>query len=204
MIWKVQWPGSTLRPTSSRSIRSAIWVWPAFRRASTAQPSWMSDDPVSWWNVYRWPRARSQVSNASDNLPRASTVVSSTLSGVGRPGRSSVGTSLMGRLSPRQSSVGGPVRPRRLSAETGDLVGLVVSEVALVPEPLGLLLGVTLPGQDVGRYPVEEPAVVGDHHGAAREVQQRVLQRLQGLHVQVVGRLVEQQQVAAHLQGQGE
>jgi hypothetical protein len=48
--------------------------------------------------------------------------------------------------------------------------------------------------------PVEEPAVVGDDHGAAGELQQRVLERLQGLDVEVVGGLVEQQHVAALLE----
>ncbi len=36
-----------------------------------------------------------------------------------------------------------------------------------------------------------------DHDGAAGEVQQGFLERAQGLDVEVVGRLVEQQQVAA-------
>src|SRR4028118_1230742 len=124
----------------------------------------MSDDPVSWWKVYRWPRARSQVSSASDSFPSASTVASVTPSGVVRPGRSSPGTSLIASR-PSQPAVGGPVRTRRLGPEPGDLVGLVVGEVALVPEPLGLLLVVALPGQDVGGHPVQEPPVVGDDHG---------------------------------------
>ena len=51
---------------------------------------------------------------------------------------------------------------------------------------------------------VEEPPVVRGDHGAAGEVQQRVLERRQRLDVEVVGRLVEQQQVAAHLQRQRE
>ena len=36
-----------------------------------------------------------------------------------------------------------------------------------------------------------------DHHGAAGEVEERVLERAQRVDVEVVGRLVEQQQVAA-------
>ena len=52
------------------------------------------------------------------------------------------------------------VRAGRLRAESGDLVGLVVGEVALVPEPFGLVLVVAFPGEDVGRDPIEEPAVV--------------------------------------------
>ena len=49
---------------------------------------------------------------------------------------------------------------------------------------------------------VQEPTVVADDHGAARELDQRVLQRFERLDVQIVGGLVEQQQVAALLQGQ--
>ena len=47
---------------------------------------------------------------------------------------------------------------------------------------------------------VEEPAVVRDHDGAAGEVEQRLLERAQRVDVEVVGRLVEQQQVAARAQ----
>ena len=43
---------------------------------------------------------------------------------------------------------------------------------------------------------------MGDHHSAAREFEQRVFEGFQGLDVQIVGGLVEQQQVAALLQGQ--
>lgn len=45
---------------------------------------------------------------------------------------------------------------------------------------------------------------MGDHDGAAGELQQGVLQRAEGLDVQVVGGLVEQQQVAALLEGERE
>src|SRR3954452_654509 len=75
-----------------------------------------------------------------------------------------------------------PVRPGGLDAEPLDLVLLVVLEVALEPEPLR----VALVGEDVRRHPVEEPAVVADDDGAARELQQRALQAGQRLDVQVV------------------
>jgi hypothetical protein len=45
---------------------------------------------------------------------------------------------------------------------------------------------------------------VGDDHGAARERKERLLERAQGVDVEVVGRLVEQQQVAAAAQQLGE
>ncbi|ELP47394.1 30S ribosomal protein S5 [Mycobacterium avium subsp. paratuberculosis S5] len=98
--------------------------------------------------------------------------------------------------------MGHSVRPGRFGAEPFDLVLLVRSEVALEPEPLGLVVVVTLPGQDVRAGAVQEPAVVRDDHRAAREIHQRVLQRAQGLDVQVVGRLVQQDQVAALLEGE--
>jgi hypothetical protein len=46
-------------------------------------------------------------------------------------------------------------------------------------------------------HAVEEPAVVADHDGAAREGQQAVLQRAQRVDVEVVRRFVQQQHVAA-------
>src|SRR6185503_2417176 len=51
--------------------------------------------------------------------------------------------------------------------------------------------------EDVGGDAIEEPAIVRDHHRAAGEVEQRVLERAQRVDVEVVGRLVEEQQVAA-------
>ena len=43
---------------------------------------------------------------------------------------------------------------------------------------------------------------MGDHHGTPRELLQRVLQRTEGLDVEIVGGFVEQQQIAAFLEGQ--
>src|SRR5512132_3552963 len=97
-------------------------------------------------------------------------------------------------------AVRGAVRAGGLDAEPLDLVLLVVLEVALEPEPLR----VALIGEDVRRHAVEEPPVVAHDHGAAGELQQRALQAGQGLDVQVVRGLVEQQQVATLLEGQGE
>ena len=65
-------------------------------------------------------------------------------------------------------------------------------------------LAVALEGEDVRRDAVEEPAVVADDHGAAGIVEQRLLERAQRVDVEVVGRLVEQQQVGALLQHLGE
>ena len=76
------------------------------------------------------------------------------------------------------------------------LVGLVVGEVALEPYRLGL----ALEREDMGNDAVEEPAIVGDDDRAAAEVEQRLFQRTQGFDIEVVGRFIEQQQVAAALQ----
>ena len=68
--------------------------------------------------------------------------------------------------------------------------------VGVVPlEPRDLV--VSLEGQHVCGNAVEEPAVVRDHHRAAGEGEERLLQRAQRVDVEVVGRLVEQQQVPA-------
>src|SRR3954453_18157464 len=80
---------------------------------------------------------------------------------------------------------------------------------ARLPHPRGVLrpvafeprdLRVPLERKDVRGDAVEEPAVVSDHDRAACEVQQRVLERAQRVHVEIVRRLVEEQHVAAALQ----
>src|SRR6201999_2148425 len=103
-------------------------------------------------------------------------------------------------LTAGELAVGDAVRAGGLGAEALDLVLLVGLEVALEPEPVRA----ALPGQDVRRDPVEEPAVVGRDDRAAGELQERVLQARQGLDVEVVGGLVEQEQVAALLEGERE
>ena len=92
--------------------------------------------------------------------------------------------------------------PGGLLTQPGHLVLLVVGEVTFIPEPAWRPGGVlALPGENVGGHLVEELAVVRDGHGATGELQQGVLQRLQCLDVQVVGRLVQQQQVAPLFEG---
>ena len=91
------------------------------------------------------------------------------------------------------------VRAGRILAEACHLVLLVGLEVAFEPVPLGRVLVIALPRQDVRGDAVEEPTIVGDDHGAAGEAEQRVFKGFQRLDVQIVGGLVEQQQVAALL-----
>jgi hypothetical protein len=71
-----------------------------------------------------------------------------------------------------------------LGAEAAVAVGLVVLVVALKPFDLA----VALERQHVSRDPVEEPAIVADHHRAAGELEERVLERAQRVDVEVVGR----------------
>src|SRR5882724_90366 len=61
-------------------------------------------------------------------------------------------------------------------------------------------LGVALEGEDMCCNAIEEPAIVRNDHRAARERHQRVLEGAQRFDIQVIGRLVEQQDVAASLQ----
>ncbi len=53
----------------------------------------------------------------------------------------------------------------------------------------------------MGGDAVEEPAIVGDDSDAAGEFEQRIFERAQGFHVEVVGGFVEQQHVAAGDEG---
>src|ERR1700744_3104529 len=78
-----------------------------------------------------------------------------------------------------EPAVGHPGRSRRVGAEPLYLVFPIGAEVALEPEPLGLVVVVALPGQDVRAGAVQEPAIVRNHHRAAGEFHQRVLQRAQ-------------------------
>src|SRR5690606_36047804 len=93
-----------------------------------------------------------------------------------------------------------PVRLDCSVAEAALLVFLVGLEVALEP----LDVAVALEGQDVRGDTIEEEAVVADDHRAAREVLERRLEGRQCLSIEVVGRLVQEQQVAAFLQHLGE
>src|ERR1700761_2852356 len=75
-----------------------------------------------------------------------------------------------------EPSVSHPVWTGRFDTEPFDFVLLVGTEVAFEPEPLGLVVLVSLPRQDVGARPVEEPAVVGNHHRATGEFLQCIFQ----------------------------
>jgi hypothetical protein len=92
------------------------------------------------------------------------------------------------------------VRLVGVDAEAALLVGLVVLEVALEPFDMA----VAFEGQHVGGDAVEEPAVMADDHGAAGESSSASSSARKRVDVEVVGRLVEQQQVGAGLQHLGQ
>src|SRR5690349_13246134 len=83
------------------------------------------------------------------------------------------------RLVSGKAAVGHPVRTGRFDTKSFHFVFLVGGEVAFEPEPFGLVVVVALPRENVRAGAVEEPPVVGDHHSAAGEVLQRILQRTQ-------------------------
>src|SRR5450631_1268868 len=68
--------------------------------------------------------------------------------------------------------------------------------VAFEPEDLR----VALEGEDMSCDAVKEPAIVRDDDRATRERDQRIFERAQRFDIEVIGRLVEQQDVAAGLQ----
>ena len=77
---------------------------------------------------------------------------------------------------------------------------LVVADVAFEEAHLA----VALEGEDVRRDPVEEPAVMADDDDAAGKRLEAGLERPQRVDVEVVGRLVEEQDVAPGLQQLGQ
>src|SRR5207247_5815835 len=96
-----------------------------------------------------------------------------------------------------------------LVAETVRLLGsgtqslLAVSFVVLVVALEPFRVAVPLERQHVGGNPVEEPAIVADDDGATREGEEGVLEGTEGVHVEVVGGLVQEEQVAAGLEQLG-
>src|SRR5262245_46895570 len=93
-------------------------------------------------------------------------------------------------------SVLDPVRLVGGGTKTALAVDLVVLVVPLEPDHLA----VALEGEHVCRDPIQKPAIVTDDDGTSREVEQRLFQRPQRVDVEVVGWLVQQQQVAAAAQ----
>ena len=83
------------------------------------------------------------------------------------------------------------MRLRRFDAQSLALVFLVFAVVPVEPEDLRI----ALESEDVRSHAIEEPAIVRDDDRASGEILQRFLQRRQGVDVEIVRRLVEQQNV---------
>src|SRR4029450_10342606 len=79
------------------------------------------------------------------------------------------------------------VRARPLFAQPFDLVVLVFAVISFEEHPLRLVLG----SEDMRCDAIEKPAVVRDHHDAARELEKCLLERPQRLDIEVVRRLVQ-------------
>src|SRR5579884_3115230 len=99
-------------------------------------------------------------------------------------------------LPPGQSPIPDPMRAFGLFAEPFLPVGFVLAVVAFEPDDAA----VALEGQDVGGDTVQEPAVVAAHDGAAAEGFEPFFQRAQGVHVEIVRRLIQQDEIRAFLE----
>ena len=85
-------------------------------------------------------------------------------------------------------------------AKTARLVNFILRIAALEEKDLTI----ALEGKNVGTDSVEEPAVVADNHSTAGKCFQTFFQCTQRVHVDIVGRLIEEQYVAFLLQRQGQ
>src|SRR5262245_4763707 len=88
------------------------------------------------------------------------------------------------------------MRLLRRCTQTALPIRFVVLIVAFEP----LDLAVAFERQDVRGDPIEEPAIVRDDDGAAGELEERLLERAQGVNVEIVRWFVEKQQIAPALQ----
>src|SRR6266516_4639773 len=116
-----------------------------------------------------------------------------------RRGEVKIGPALIW-ISPAKFLVPDPVRDGGIDAKPPLLVLLVILEIALEPFDVAL----ALERQHVGGDAVEEPAVVADDDRAAGEILERLLERAQGVDIEVVGRLVEEEHIGAGFEHLGE
>ncbi len=100
----------------------------------------------------------------------------------------------------RQLAVANPVRLIGLDAQAPLAIRFVIGVVAFKPHDLRI----ALEGQNVGGDAIQKPAIMGNDHRATGEGEQRFFQRPQRLHIQIVGRLVQQQHIAAAPEQLGE
>ena len=92
-----------------------------------------------------------------------------------------------------------PMWVRRVGPEAPFAVFLVVCVVACKPNDLA----VALERKNVRGNSVEKPAIVRYHDCGPRKLEQRLLEGTQCFHIEVIGRFVKQQQVAAGAQHLG-
>ena len=85
---------------------------------------------------------------------------------------------------------------RLLVAQTLLLV-LLVLRISTLEE---INLGITLERKDMCGDTVQEPAVVGNHHSTAGEILETLLQGTYSVDIHVIGRLVEQKDIALILE----
>ena len=79
-------------------------------------------------------------------------------------------------------------------------IGFVFGIITVEPDHFAI----TFECQDVCGDAIEKPAIVGNYDNAAGEVFQRFLERAQSIHIQIIGRLIEQQHIGALLEHLGE
>ena len=91
------------------------------------------------------------------------------------------------------------MRTSSLLAKSLNTIGLVSLKVALKPEPLTWVLVVALPRKDVRSNAVLEPTVVAGYHRTSWEALKRILKAFQRLNIEVIGRLVQKQEVSTLL-----
>jgi hypothetical protein len=85
-------------------------------------------------------------------------------------------------------------------AEACVAVSFIGGVVAFEPDDPAL----SFEGEDVRRDPIEEPTVVANDDGAAGEVLESLFERTHGVDIEVIGRLVEEEDVGARFESLGE
>src|SRR5687767_6721550 len=100
---------------------------------------------------------------------------------------------------PRELAVLDAMWSVRFGAEAPAAIRFVVLIVPLEPDDTA----VAFEREDVRGDAIQEPAIVADDDGAAGVIEQRLFQRAQRVDVEVVGRLVEQEEVRSALQQLG-
>ena len=88
------------------------------------------------------------------------------------------------------------MRTSSLQPKSFNTISLVSLKVTLKPEPLAWVLVVALPRKDVRSNAVQEPTVVAGYHRASWEALKCILKAFQRLNIEVIGRVVHNQEVS--------